>query len=140
SRGNLRGLLVGCRRGVLFDSGSKFVELAVVFAVLRSNALGNRLGAFKLRAGIEEAALFAAVEFGVAFGAGAGGIETGDKDGAAIGATRPGDGADHARSAGPKMIVLAARAALWRLAFRTRFLFFVGIAISAMTVLTIHKN
>jgi len=38
------------------------------------------------------------------------------------------------------MIVLAARAALGRLAFRTRFLFFVGIAVTAMAILTIHKT
>ena len=140
SGGDLRRLLIGSGCGVLLDGGSELIEFAVVLAVFGRDAFGNRLGAFKLCAGIEEAALFAAVEFGVAFGAGAGGVEAGDQDGATIGATGAGNGADHARSARAEMIVLAARAALRRLALRTRFLFFVGIAVTAMTVLTIHKN
>ena len=137
---DLRGLLIGSGCGVLLDGGAELIEFAVVLAVFGSDAFGDRLSAFELRAGIEESALFAAVEFGVAFGAGAGGVEAGDQDGAAIGATGAGNGTDHAGSARAEMIVLAARAALRRLAFRTRFLFFVGIAVTAMTVLTIHKN
>jgi len=131
-------LLIGRGSRVLFDGHAEFVEFAGVFAVLGSDALGDRLGAFKLCAGIEEAALFAAVEFGVALGAGAGGVEAGDQNSAAIGASGAGDGADHAGGAGTEMIVLSSRTALRGLAFGAGLLFFFGIAIAAMAVLTIH--
>ena len=135
----MRWLLVGRGGGIFFDGGTEFVELAIVLAVFWSDAFGNRLRTFKLRAGIKEAALFAAVEFGVALRAGALGIKTRSKDCAAIGAAGASDRADHARGAGAEMIVLSARATLGRFAFGASFLFFVGIAIAAMTVLTIHK-
>ena len=137
--GDLRGLLIGSRRGVLFDGGAEFVKLAIVFAVLGSDALRDGLRTFKLRAGIEKAALFAAMKFGVALGAGARGIEAGSENRSAIGAAGAGDSADHAGSAGPEMIVLAAGTALRRFTFGAGFLFFVAIAIAAMAVLTIHK-
>jgi len=137
--GDLRGLLIGGGRGVLFDGGAEFVELAIVLAIFWSDAFGDRLGTFKLRAGIEEAALFAAMEFGIALGAGAAGVEAGSENGAAIGAACTGDSADHARSARAEMIVLSAGTALGWLAFRAGLLFFFGIAIAAMAVLTIHK-
>jgi len=139
-RGDLRGLLIGGRSGVLFDGGAELVELAVVLAVFGSDAFRNGLRAFKLRAGIEEAALLAAMEFGVALGAGAGRIKTGHQNGAAIGAARAGDRSHHTGSAGTEMIVLAAGTALRRLAFWTGLLLFFAIAIAAMAVLTIHKN
>jgi hypothetical protein len=115
--GDLRGLLIGGGCGVLFDGRSELVELAIVLAIFWSDAFGDGLGAFKLRAGIEEAALFATMEFGVALGAGAAGVEAGREDRAAIRAAGAGYSADHAGSAGPKMIVLSARAALGWLAF-----------------------
>jgi hypothetical protein len=139
SGGDLRRLLIRSWRGVFLNGGPEFVELAVVLAVFGSNAFGDRLRTLKLRAGIEEAALFAAMKFGVALGAGAVGVETGDEHCSAIGAASASNRADHARSAGTKMIVLAARAALRRLTFGAGFLFFVAIAIAAMAVLTIHK-
>ena len=139
SGGNLRRLLIGGGSGVLLDGGAEFVELAIVLAVFGSDAFRDRLRAFKLRAGIEKAALFAAMKFGVALGAGAFGVETRGEDRAAIGAAGASDGADHARSAGTEMIVLSAGTALWGLTFGARLLFFIGIAIAAMTVLTIHK-
>jgi len=135
----LRGLLVRSGGGVLLDGGAKFIKFAIILAVFGSDAFRDRLRAFKLRAGIEKAALFAAMKFGVALGAGAFGVETRGEDRAAIGAAGASDGADHARSAGTEMIVLSARAALRGLTFGARFFFFVGIAITAMTVLTIHK-
>ncbi len=61
SSGDLRGLLIGGGSGVLFDGGAEFVKLAIVFAVLGSDALRDGLRTFKLRTGIEEAALFAAM-------------------------------------------------------------------------------
>jgi hypothetical protein len=79
------------------------------------------------------------VEFGVALWAGAGGVEAGDEDRTAIGATRAGDSADHARSARAEMIVLTAGTALRGLAFGAGLLFFFGIAVAAMAVLTIHR-
>jgi hypothetical protein len=110
--GDLRGLLIGSGRGVLFDGGAEFIKFAVVLAVFGSDTFGDRLRTFKLSAGIEEAALFAAVEFSVAFGAGAGGIESGDEHCAAIGAAGASDGSNHARSARAQMIVLSAGSAL----------------------------
>ena len=117
SGSDLCGLLVGRRCGVLFYGHAEFVEFAGVLAVFGSNALGDGLGTLKLRAGIEESALLAAVQFSVAFGAGAGGVEAGDQDGTAIGAAGAGDGADHARSARAEMIVLTAGTTLGGLAF-----------------------
>jgi hypothetical protein len=114
---DLRGLLIGRGRSVLFDGGAELVELAIVFAVFGGNAFRDGLRAFKLRAGIEEAALFAAVEFGVALGTGAVGIEAGREDRAAIGAAGTGYGADHTGSARAEMIVLSAGSALGRFAF-----------------------
>ena len=137
--GNLRGLLVGGRSGVLFDRRAELIELAVVLAVFGSDALWNRLRALKLRARIEEAALFAAVEFGVALGAGTAGVKASDENRATIGATSSGDRADHPGSARTEMIVLSAGTALRRFAFWAGLLFFFGIAIAAMTVLAIHK-
>lgn len=139
SSGDLRGLLIGSWRGVFFNGHAEFVKLAAILAVFRSDPLGDRLSAFKLRPGIEETALFAAVELGIAFGASAVGIEAGDQDRSAIGTAGARDRADHARGARTKMIVLPSRAALWRLTLRTRFFLFIGVAVTAMTVLTIHK-
>ena len=135
----MRGLLVGRGGGIFFDGGAEFVELAIVFAVFGRDTFWDGLGAFKLRAGIEEAALFAAMKFGIALGAGALSIEARGEDRAAIGAAGASNRADHARGAGAEMIVLSAGAALRGLTFGARFLFFFGIAIAAMTVLTIHK-
>ena len=135
----MRRLLIRRGSGVLLNGGAEFVELAIVLSVFWSDAFGNRLRTFKLRAGIKEAALFAAVEFGVALGAGAAGVEAGSQDRSTIGAARSGDRADHARSARAEMIVLSAGTALGRLAFGTGLLFFVAIAIAAMAVLTIHR-
>jgi len=137
----LRGLGVSCRRGVFFHGGAKFVKRAGVFAVFGRNAIGDGLRTFKLGAGIEKAALLAAMEFELALGTLAVGVEAGGEDGAAVGAARAGDGADHARGARAEMIVLAARAALRRLFVLMTMLFFVllfAIAIAAMAILTVH--
>ena len=116
--GDLRGLLIGGGSGVFFDGCAEFIKLAIIFAVFGSDAFWNRLRAFKLRAGIEEAALFAAVEFGIALGTGALGIEAGSENGSAIGATGARDGANHAGSARAEMIILSAGTALRRFTFR----------------------
>src|SRR5579859_128174 len=92
-------LRVGCGRCVLFHGGAKFVEGAGVLGVFGGDAFRDGLRTLKLSAGIEEAALFAAVEFELTLGTLAVGIETGSEDGAAVGAARAGDGADHARGA-----------------------------------------
>ena len=139
SGGNLRGLLVRSGSGVFLDGGAEFVEFTVVLAVFGSDAFGNRLCPFKLRTGIEETALFAAVQFRVALGAGATGVEARGEDSSTIGAPRTGYRADHARRARAEMIVLSARTALRRLAFGAGLLFLVAIAIAAMAVLTIHR-
>jgi hypothetical protein len=117
SGGDLRGLLIGGGRSVLFDGGAEFVKLAIIFAVFGGDAFRDGLRAFKLRAGIEEAALFAAMKLSVALGTSAAGIETGREDCSAIGATSASDGADHAGRARAEMIVLSAGTALGRLTF-----------------------
>jgi hypothetical protein len=108
-------LRVGSWRCILFDGHAKFVEGAGVLGVLGRDAFRDRLGALELGAGIEEAALFAAVQFGLALWALPIGIESGSKNGAASGTARASDCADHARRAGTELIG-AARPAGRRLA------------------------
>jgi len=135
-------LSVGRWSGVLFDGHAKFVEGAGVLGVLGGNAFLNGLSAFELRAGIEKAALLAAVEFELALGARAIGIEARRKDGAAIGAAGASDGTDHARRAWAELIS-AARAAGRRLAIVMGLVFFIlffRVAVTAVTVLSIHKR
>ena len=134
-------LRVGSRRGVFFDGHAKFVEGTGVLGVLGRDAFRDRLSALELRAGIEEAALFAAVQFGLALGAFPVGIESGSEDGAAIGTARAGDRADHARSAGAELIG-AAWAASGRLAIMGLVLLILlfRVAITAVTILSIHKR
>ena len=88
----------------------------------------------------EEAALLAAVQLELALGAFSVGIEAGGKDRAAIGAARAGYGADHARSARAELI--GAGTSLRGLAVMRPFFFFIflGIAVPAVTVLSIHKR
>lgn len=95
----LCGLRIGGWRGVFFHRSAKFVKGAGVFPVLGRNAFGHGLRTFELRAGIEEAALLAAVKFELALGALAVGVEAGGEDGAAVGAARAGDSANHAGGA-----------------------------------------
>ena len=133
-------LRVARRSSVFFNGHAKFVKGACVLAVLRGDALGNGLCTFELRARVEETALLAAVKLKIAFGTLAVGIEAGGENGAAVGAARAGDGADHARGARAEVIVLAARSTLRGFSFLTMFfsvLLFV-IAIAAMTILTVH--
>jgi hypothetical protein len=135
-----RRLSIGSWRGVFFDGHAKFVEGAGVLGVFGRDAFRDRLGAFELRAGIEKAALLAAVQFELALGALAIGIKSRSEDGAAIGTSGARDGADHARSAGAELIG-AARAASGRLAVVRFVLFFTffRVAVTAVTVLSIHK-
>ena len=135
----LRRLRIGGRRGVFFDGHPKFVKGAVVLSILGGDALGNWLRTFELRAGIKEAALFAAVKLKIALGALAAGIETRGEDGAAVRTARASDGADHARSAGAEVIV-GSRTAGRRLFFMRTFFFVLlfAIAIAAMAILTVH--
>jgi hypothetical protein len=141
-RGTRRGgLSIGSWRGVFFDGHAKFVEGAGVLGIFGRDAFRDRLSAFKLRAGIEKAALFAAVQFELALGTSATGVESRSENGAAIGTSRARDGAHHARRAGAELIG-AARAAGGRLAV-VRFVFFVGffrVAVTAVAVLSIHKG
>ncbi len=133
-------LSIGSWRGIFFDGHAEFVEGAGVLGVFGRDAFLDRLGAFELRAGIEKAALFTAVQFELAFGAGAIGIEPGGQHGAAIGTSRARDGAHHAGGAGAELIGAARPASGWlavvRLVF---FLTFFSVAVTAVTVLSIHK-
>jgi len=141
--GDLCWLHVRGGGGVFFDGGAEFVEFAIVASVFGSDAGLDGLGALKLRAAIEEAALFAAMELKTALGANAQGIEASDEDCAAIGAAGAGDGADHARCARAEMIGGSTGAALRGLAIGLVSLLLLvllfGVTITAVTVLTIHK-
>src|SRR5258706_10587549 len=72
------------RRGILFDSGAKFVKLAIVLLILAGNAFGNRLHAFKSCGRIEVRALFAGMKLESAFRAFAFRIESLLQNSAAI--------------------------------------------------------
>jgi hypothetical protein len=136
---HLSGLGVGSGSGVLFDGHAKLIKLAVVLRVLGSDAFGNGLRTLELRAGIEEATLFATMKLKLALGTLAVGVEACGEDGAAVGASAARDGADHAWRTRPELI--GAWTALRRLAFV--LLFFVAffrVAVTAMTVLSIHKR
>jgi len=136
---DLRGLSVGSGGGVFFNGHAEFVELAVVFGVFGSDAFGDGLGALELGAGIEEAALFAAVKFELALGTLTVGIETGGEDSAAIRTSPASDGADHARGARAELI--GAGTALRRLTLVLfSFFAFFRVAVTAMTVLSIHNR
>jgi hypothetical protein len=141
SRRTIAGSLlgVGGRSGVLLNSGAKFVEGAGVLGILGEDALGDRLGALELGAGVEEATLLAAMELELALGAFAVGIEAGGEDRAAVGTACAGYGADHARGARAELI--GARSTLRGLpVMRPVFLFvFFGIAVPAMAIFSIHK-
>jgi hypothetical protein len=146
SRRTIAGSLlgVGGRSGVLLNSGAKFVEGAGVLGILGEDALGDRLGALELGAGVEEATLLAAMELELALGAFAVGIEAGGEDRAAVGTARASYGADHARGARAELISVA-RATGWRTAVvmvaavGLVFLFVaLGIAVTAMAVFAIH--
>src|SRR5260370_21214672 len=97
-------LRVGGGRGVFFDGHAEFVEGAGILGVFGGDAFRDWLSAFELRAGIEEAALLAAVQFGLALGTLPVGIESRSEDGAAIGAAGARDRADHAGSTGTELI------------------------------------
>ncbi|OLC96291.1 MAG: hypothetical protein AUH86_10200 [Acidobacteria bacterium 13_1_40CM_4_58_4] len=98
------GLRIGGGGGVFFNGHTKFVKGAGILRVLGRDAFGDGLGALESRAGIEEAALFAAVQLELALGTFSIGIETGRENGAAIGASCAGDRADHTRSARTELI------------------------------------
>jgi len=135
-----RLLRVGGGRGVLLHGHAEFVELAIVARVFGGNALRDGLGALKLRAAIEEAALLAAMQLKIALGAGAAGVETVGEHRAAIGAATPRHRADHARR--PRTELIRARTALRRLAVVRPFFLFAlfCIAVTAVTILAIHKR
>ena len=134
-------LSIGGWRGIFFDGHAEFVKGAGVLGVLGRDAFRDGLSAFELRAGIEKAALFAAVQFELALGTRAIGIEPRSEDGAAIGTARAGDGADHAGRAGAELVGTA-RATSGRLAVVRLVLLFLlfRVAVTAVTVLSIHKR
>ncbi len=133
-------LSVGSRRGIFFDGHAKFVEGTRILRVLGGDALRDRLGTLELRAGIEEAALFAAMQFSLALGTRAVGIESGSKDRAAIGTPRASNRAHHARRARAELISAAwpARGRLAVVGF-VLLILLLRVAITAVTILAIHK-
>jgi hypothetical protein len=136
---HLSGLGVGSGSGVLFDGHAKLIKLAVVLCVFGSDAFGDGLRALKLGPGIEESTLLAAVKLELALGTLAVGVEAGGEDGAAVGTSAAGDGADHSWRARAELI--GARTALRRFPFVLFFFVaFFRVAVAAMTVLSIHKR
>jgi hypothetical protein len=75
--GYLGGLGVGSWSGVFLDGHAELVELAIVLGVFGSDALGDGLRTLELGAGIEEAALLAAVKLKLTLGTLAVGVEAG---------------------------------------------------------------
>ena len=138
-RGGSTLLRVGGGGSVLLYRGAKFVERAFVLGVFRRNALGDALRALKLGAAVEEAALLATVQLEGALGTLAVRVKATTEHGAAIGAARAGDGADHARGARAELI--GARTALRRLAVMRAVLLLLlfRVAIAAVIILSIHK-
>ena len=98
------GLHVRGGRRVFLHGHAEFVELAIILDVFGRDAFGDGLSTLELRTAVKEAALLAAVQFEVALGALAVGVEAGSEDGSAIGAASAGDGADHARGARAELI------------------------------------
>ena len=133
------GLRVARGSGIFFYSGAEAVEGAVVFYVFGCDAFGHGLRALKAGAGIEEAALLAAVELELAFGAGTLGVESGSEYRTAVGAAGASDGADHARGARAELIRSAGSAGGWFLR-PIFFVFALRVAIAAVIVLTIHTS
>ena len=135
-------LSVRGRSRILLDGHAEFVEGASVLGIFGRNAFLDRLSTFELRAGVEETALFAAVQFSLALGTRAIGIKAWGEDGTAIGAAGARDSAYHARSTGTELVG-AARTARGGLAIVVRLVFlilFFRIAVTAVTVLSIHKR
>jgi hypothetical protein len=140
-RGGVGSLLcVGGGGGVFLDRCAKFIEGAVVLRIFGCDALWDGLGAFKLRAAVEKAALFATVQLESALGTLAVGVKAAGEHGAAIGAASARHGADHARRARAELI--GARTALRRLAVMRAFLLVLlfRVAITAVTILSIHER
>jgi hypothetical protein len=135
--GNVVGLRVGGRSGVFFHRGSEGIKRAIVFYIFGSDALRDGLRALEAHAGIEEAALFAAVQFKLALGASPFGVEAGRQHCAAIRAARARYRADHTRGAGTELIG-AARTTGRRFSRLFFFFFVLRVTIAAVIVLAIH--
>jgi hypothetical protein len=128
-------------RSILFDGHAELVEGAGVFGVFGRDAFLDWLGALELRTGIEEAALFAAMQFGLALGTCAVGIESRSEDGAAIGTSRARNGTNHARRAWAELISAAGPAGRGLAVMGFVFcLVFFRVAVTAVAVLSIHKR
>src|SRR6202035_33091 len=124
------------RRGVFFNGGAKFVELAIVPLVLARDALRNRLHAFKTRGGVKIRALLAAMQLEGTLRTLAFGVETRLQHGAAIRASRARDGAYHARRARSNLFLSG-------MAFGRPFLFFLGLFgahVAALLILPFQGN
>ena len=133
-----RRLSVGRWRGIFFNGHAEFVKGAGVLRVFGRDAFLDWLGAFKLCAGIEKAALLAAVQCKLALGTRAIGIEPWGQHGATIGTSCAGDRADHAGGTGAELIG-ATRPAGRRLAVVGFVFFFVFFRVP-VTALIKHRN
>jgi len=81
---DLRGLHVRSGSGVLFNRCTEFVKRAVVFSILGRNSRRDGLRAFKLSAGVKEAALLTTVQLKIALRTLPLWIESGNQHGATI--------------------------------------------------------
>src|SRR5262245_29964984 len=103
-------------RGGFFHGRAEVVESAMVLGVFGRDAFFNWVRALELRAGIEEAALLATMQFELALGTLTIGVKARGEDRATIGTAGARDGSNHARGTRAELIG-AARAAGWRLLF-----------------------
>jgi hypothetical protein len=128
--------------GIFFNRHAQLEKGAVVFGGLFQDRLGNRLRAFKLRAGIEIHAHFAAVDFVAALGAQAFGVKAVRQNIAAAAATRVQNSADHARSAGADLFLARGTGVLLFLGPLLAIAFFglAGILVAVLPVFSIQTN
>jgi hypothetical protein len=140
SGGNRRrcGIRVRHRRSILLNRHPKFIKWAIVSRVFLSNPLGNRLHAFKPRAGIEKAALFAAVKFKLATRALPIQVRPGSQYRAAIRASCARYASHHARRSRPHLIWPWPRLR-WTPLAPALFIFFVAVAVAALLILPLHQ-
>jgi hypothetical protein len=127
---------VGDWRGVFLDGHPKLEERAIISRVLLGDTLGNRLGAFELRGGIEMDALFATVQLEMAAWTLPVGIEPGHQNGTATRASRPHHCANHARSARAHLFLFGTRLARAFLLFLGAIVFLIAL----LLILPLHTD
>src|SRR5580700_2050499 len=131
---------------IFFDGHAEFEKRAIVFRVFFGDALGDRLRAFKLLAGIEVNALFAAVQLGVATRTLTIRIEARHQHRAATGTARPHHGSHHAGGSRAHHFLLGAglalgtRVAVGAVSSVPFLVFGVAVAVAPLLILPVHRT